>query len=134
MKNQLNKLLDSILLENKCEPNLRKQLVNHLTEETREYYDLLQTRIEHGEKLEPIELKIMREKINDNLKELKVTLMVKFANEYTPLPAAVAFIFDKDGMRQKIAEVKALPGVEYVSGWYNPAQSYTYQSRGENYD
>ena len=115
MKNQLNKLLDSILLENKCKPNLRKQLVNHLTEETREYYDLLQTRIKHGEKLEPIELKIMREKINDDLKELKVTLMVKFANEYAPLPAAVAFIFDKDGMRQKIAEIKALPGVECVS-------------------
>ena len=134
MQNQLNKLLDDILLENKCKPNLRKQLVNHLTEETREYYDLLQTRIKHGEKLEPIELKIMREKINDDLKELKVTLMVKFANGYTPLPAAVAFIFDKDGMRQKVAEIKALPGVEYVSGWYNPEQSYTYQSTEKQYD
>lgn len=128
MSNQLNKLLDSILLENKCKPKLRKQLVNHLAEETREYYDLLQTRSEHGEELDPVELKIMREKINDDMVGLKITLMAKFTGGYTALPAAVAFIFDEDGMRQKVAEVKALPGVEYVCGWYNPAQSYTYQS------
>lgn len=134
MNNQLNKLLDDILLENKCKPNLRKQLVNHLTEETRKYYDLLQKRIENGEKLAPIELKIMREKINDELKELKTTLMVQFVNGYTPLPTAVAFAFDKDGMRQKVAEVKSMPGVEYVCGWYNPAPSYTYKSTETNYD
>lgn len=134
MNNQLNKLLDEILSENKCKPNLRKQLVNHLTEETREYYDLLNKRIEHSEKLAPIELKIMHEKINDELKELKITLMVKFENGYTPLPAAVAFIFDKDGMKQKVDEAKSMPGVEYVTGWYNPAQSYTYQSTENQYD
>ena len=80
MNSQLNKLLDGILLENKCKPNLRKSLVNHLTDETREYYNLLQTRIENGEKLAPIELKIMHEKINDDMEKLKVTLMAKFAN------------------------------------------------------
>ena len=134
MHNQLNKLLDDILLENNCKPNLRKQLVNHLTEETREYYDLLQKRVKRGEKLEPIELNIMREKINDDMKGLKITLMAKFTGGYTALPAAVALVFDKDGMRQKVAEIKVLPGVKYVSGWYNPAQSYTYQYTGENYD
>lgn len=117
MNNQLNKLLDDILLENKCKPNLRKQLVNHLTPETREYYDLLRKRTENGQKLESIELNIMREKIDHDMKELKVTLMVKFISGHTTLPATVAFIFDKDGIRQKVAEIKALPGVEYVSGW-----------------
>ena len=117
MNNQLNKLLDDILLENKCKRNLRKQLVNHLTKETREYYDLLHKRTKNGQKLAPIELNIMREKINDDMKELKVTLMVKFISGHTTLPATVAFIFDKDGIRQKVAEIKALPGVEYVSGW-----------------
>lgn len=117
MNNQLNKLLDDILLEDKCKRNLRKQLVNHLTKETREYYDLLHKRTKNGQKLAPIELNIMREKINDDMKELKVTLMVKFISGHTTLPATVAFIFDKDGIRQKVAEIKALLGVEYVSGW-----------------
>ena len=73
MNNQLNKLLDDILLENKCKPNLRKQLLNHLTEETREYYDLLQKRIERGDTPAPVELKIMREKINNDMEKLKTT-------------------------------------------------------------
>lgn len=41
MDNQLNKLLENILIEHRCKPNLRKALVKHLTEETREYYDFL---------------------------------------------------------------------------------------------
>ena len=105
-----------------------------MTEETREYYDLLQKRIEHGEKLAPVELKIIGDKINDDMEKLKTTLMVKFANGYTALPAAVAFIFDKDGMGQKVAEIESMPGVEYIEGWYIPAPSYTYQSTEKKYD
>jgi len=41
MDNQLNQLLENILIEHRCKPNLSKALVKHLTEETREYYDFL---------------------------------------------------------------------------------------------
>lgn len=117
MENQLNKLLEKILIEHKCKPNLRKSLVKHLTEETREYYDLLKKRIDHGEKVAPIELKIMGEKINDDMEDLKRTLLAQFDTGETALPVAIAYIFDEEGMRQKVNEIKANPHVAYVCGF-----------------
>lgn len=117
MHNQLNKLLENILIEHKCKPNLRKALVKQLTEETREYYDLLKKRINHGEKLAPIELKIMRDKINEDMEGLKVTLMAKFIGGETAVPVVVAYAFDEEGQRQKIAEIKANYPIEYVCGF-----------------
>lgn len=117
MDNQLNQLLENILIEHRCKPNLRKALVKHLTEETREYYKLLKKRMNQGEKLAPIELKIMNEKINDDMEGLKRTLLAQFVNGETALPVAIAYIFDEEGMRQKVNEIKANPHVEYVCGF-----------------
>lgn len=117
MDNQLNKLLENILIEHRCKPNLRKALVKHLTEETREYYELLKKRMNQGEKLAPIELKIMSEKINDDMEGLKRTLLAQFVNGETALPVAIAYIFDDEGMQQKVNKIKANPHVEYVCGF-----------------
>lgn len=74
-------------------------------------------RINHGEKLAPIELKIMCEKINDDMEGLKRTLLAQFVNGETALPVSIAYIFDEEGMRQKVNEIKANPHVEDICGF-----------------
>lgn len=59
----------------------------------------------------------MRDKINEDMEGLKLTLMAQFIGGETAVPVAIAYTFDDEGQRQKIAEIKANYPIEYVCGF-----------------
>lgn len=48
MTNPIDKLIETILINIDSDPNLKNELLNDLTEETKHYYDILHTRAEQG--------------------------------------------------------------------------------------
>lgn len=116
MNNPLNKLFADILSENNCPYYLKQQLIDNLSDETLKYYNLLHYRMKNGELHKNIELNILREKIKENMVNLKSVIMVKFIGNQEARPAAVVFDFDKEGIQRKIDELKNNPNVEYILG------------------
>ena len=116
MNNPLNKLFADILSENNYPYSLKQQLIDYLSDETRKYYNLLNYRMKNGELPENIELNILREKIKEDMVNLKSVIMVKFIGDQEARPAAVVFDFDKEGIQRKIDELKNNPNVEYILG------------------
>lgn len=62
MTNPIDKLIETILINTDSDPNLKNELLNDLTEETKHYYDILHTRAEQGQPVEELELEMLTEK------------------------------------------------------------------------
>ena len=63
MTNPIQKLIKNILTETKSHPHLKKELLNDLTKETKEYYNILNQRAKDGQHIAKLELKMLKEKI-----------------------------------------------------------------------
>jgi hypothetical protein len=59
----------------------------------------------------------MNEKINEDMKGLKRTLLVTFLGSETAEPVAISYIFDTEGQQEKIAEIKANYPIDKVCGF-----------------
>ena len=60
--NKLEKLLDEILTDIGCDCNIKLELIDAFDTETREYYDVLNNRVQNGETIAKVELDILRKK------------------------------------------------------------------------
>ena len=62
MTNPIQKLIKNILTEIKSNPHLKKELLNDLTKETKEYYNILNQRAKDNQHIAKLELKMLKEK------------------------------------------------------------------------
>lgn len=114
MTNPIDKLIETILIDTDSDPNLKNELLNDLTEETKHYYNILHTRAEQGQPIEELELKMLTEKIHKDIRERRILIEGKFDTSERAKPLAIVYGFDVKKREQLIAKYKAMPYIEYV--------------------
>lgn len=75
MTNPIQKLIKNILTEIKSNPHLKKELLNDLTKETKEYYNILNQRAKDNQHIAKLELKMLKEKSIKTL--MRIALLSK---------------------------------------------------------
>lgn len=113
MTNPVKKLIKDILTETKSDPNLEKELLNDLTKETKEYYNILNQRAEDNQHIAKLELKMLKEKIYKDINTHRVVIEGIFENSY-PKPFDIVYGFDTKKRDQLVEKYKAMPNIEWV--------------------
>ena len=113
MTNPVKKLIKDILTETKSDPNLEKELLNDLTKETKEYYNILNQRAEDNQHIAKLELKMLKEKIYKDINTHRVVIEDIFENSY-PKPFDIVYGFDTKKRDQLVEKYKAMPNIEWV--------------------
>lgn len=113
MTNPVKKLIKDILTETKSDPNLEKELLNDLTKETKEYYNILNQRAEDNQHIAKLELKMLKEKIYKDINTHRVVIEGIFENNY-PKPFDIVYGFDTKKRDQLVEKYKAMPNIEWV--------------------
>lgn len=114
MTNPIDKLIETILINIDSDPNLKNELLNDLTEETKHYYDILHTRAEQGQPVEELELEMLTEKIHKDIRANRILITGKFDTSERENPLDIVYGFDVKKREQLIAKFKAMPNIEYV--------------------
>ena len=110
--NKLEKLLDEILIDIGCDCTIKPDLIDAFDSETREYYDVLNTRVQICEKIAQVELDILREKIYDCISNCKIVYYAKFIGDRQVHPVVSGYTFDREDLKRKVNHVRSLPGIE----------------------
>ena len=114
MTNPIDKVIETILINTDSDPNLKNELLDDLTEETKHYYDILHTRAEQGQPVEELELEMLTEKIRKDIRARRILIEGKFDTSERAKPLAIVYGFDVKKREQLIAKYKAMPGIEYI--------------------
>lgn len=114
MTNPIDKLIETILINIDSDPNLKNELLNDLTEETKHYYDILHTRAEYGQPVKELELEMLTEKIHKDIRAHRILITGKFDTSERAKPLDIVYGFDVKKREQLIAKFKAMPNIEYV--------------------
>lgn len=93
MTNPVKNLIQTILTETKSDPNLEKELLNDLTKETKEYYNILNQRAKDNQHIAKLELKMLKEKIYKDINAHRVVIEGTFKDSY-PKPLDIVYGFD----------------------------------------
>lgn len=114
MTNPVKNLIQTILTETKSDPHLKKELLNDLTKETKEYYKILNQRAKDGQHIAKLELKMLKEKIYKDINAHRVVIEGTFKDSY-PKPLDIVYGFDTKKRDQLIQKYKALPNIIYIT-------------------
>lgn len=114
MTNPIQKLIKNILTEIKSDPHLKKKLLNDLTKETKEYYNILNRRAKNSQHIAKLELKMLKEKIYKDINAHRVVIEGTFKDSY-PKPLDIVYSFDTKKRDQLIQKYKALPNIVYIT-------------------
>lgn len=114
MTNPVKNLIQTILTETKSDPNLEKELLNDLTKETKEYYNILNQRAKDNQYIAKLELKMLKEKIYKDINAHRVVIEGTFKDSY-PKPLDIVYGFDTKKRDQLINKYKALPNIIYIT-------------------
>jgi hypothetical protein len=114
MTNPVKNLIKDILTETESNPNLEKELLNDLTKETKEYYNILNRRAKDGQHIAKLELKMLKEKIYKDINAHRVVIEGTFKDSY-PKPLDIVYGFDTEKRDQLIDKYKALPNIIYIA-------------------
>ena len=114
MTNPIQKLIKNILTETKSEPHLKKELLNDLTKETKEYYNILNNRTKDGQHIAKLELKMLKEKIYKDINAHRVVIEGTFKDSY-PKPLDIVYSFEKEKCNQLCKEYKSLPNLMWIT-------------------
>lgn len=114
MTNPIQKLIKNILTETKSDPHLKKELLNDLTKETKEYYNILNRRAKDGQHIAKLELKMLKEKIYKDITTHRIVIEGTFKDSY-PKPLDIVYGFDTKKRDQLIQKYKALPNIIYIT-------------------
>lgn len=114
MTNPVKNLIQTILTETKSDPNLEKELLNNLTKETKEYYNILNNRAKDRQHIAKLELKMLKEKIYKDINAHRVVIEGTFKDSY-PKPLDIVYGFDTKKRDQLIDKYKALPNIIYIA-------------------
>lgn len=110
MTNPVKNLIQTILTETKSDLNLEKELLNDLTKETKEYYNILNQRVKDNQHIAKLELKMLKEKIYKDINAHRVVIEGTFKDSY-PKPLDIVYGFDTKKRDQLINKYKALPNI-----------------------
>lgn len=114
MTNPIQKLIKNILTETKSDPHLKKELLNDLTKETKEYYNILNNRTKDGQHIAKLELKMLKEKIYKDINAHRVVIEGTFKDSY-PKPLDIVYGFEKEKCNQLCKEYKSLPNLMWIT-------------------
>lgn len=114
MTNPVKNLIKNILTETKSDPNLEKELLNDLTKETKEYYNILNQRAKDNQHIAKLELKMLKEKIYKDIDAHRVIIEGTFKNSNYLKPLDIVYGFDTNKRDQLIDEYKAMPNIERI--------------------
>lgn len=114
MTNPVKNLIKNILTETKNDPHLKKELLNDLTKETKEYYNILNRRAKNSQHIAKLELKMLKEKIYKDINAHRVVIEGTFKDSY-PKPLDIVYSFDTKKRNQLIQKYKALPNIVYIT-------------------
>lgn len=114
MTNPVKNLIQTILTETKSDANLEKELLNNLTKETKEYYNILNQRANDGQHIAKLELKMLAEKIYKDINAHRIVIEGTFKDSY-PKPLDIVYGFDTKKRDQLIQKYKALPNIVYIT-------------------
>ena len=115
MTNPVKKLIKDILTETKSDPNLEKELLNDLTKETKEYYNILNKRAKDNQHIAKLELKMLKEKIYKDINVHRVVIEGTFKNETHLKSLDIVYSFDTKKRDQLIEHYKSLPNIIYIT-------------------
>lgn len=114
MTNPIQKLIKNILTETKSNPHLKKELLNDLTKETKEYYNILNQRAKDDQHIAKLELKMLKEKIYKDITAHRIVIEGTFKDSY-PKPLDIVYGFDIEKRKQLVEHYKALPDIIYIT-------------------
>lgn len=114
MTNPVKNLIQTILAKTDSDPNLEKELLNDLTKETKEYYNILNQRAKDNQHIAKLELKMLKEKIYKDIDAHRVIIEGTFKNETHLKPLDIVYGFDTKKRDQLVKEYNALPNIERV--------------------
>lgn len=114
MTNPVKNLIKNILTETKSDSHLKKELLNDLTKETKEYYNILNRRAKNSQHIAKLELKMLKEKIYKDINAHRVVIEGTFKDSY-PKPLDIVYGFDIKKRKQLIEHYKALPNIIYIT-------------------
>jgi len=115
MTNPVKNLIQTILTETNSDPNLEKELLNDLTKETKEYYNILNQRAKDNQHIAKLELKMLKEKIYKDIDAHRVIIEGTFKNSDCLKPLDIVYGFDIKKRDQLIDKYNALPNIEWVT-------------------
>ena len=114
MTNPVQKLIKDILTKTNSDPSLKKELLNDLTKETKEYYKILNNRAKDGQHIAKLELKLLAEKIFTDIDAHRIVIEGTFKNSY-PKPLDIVYSFDTKKRDQLIDKYKSLPNIKVIA-------------------
>jgi hypothetical protein len=114
MTNPIQKLIKNILTETKSDPHLKKELLNDLTKETKEYYNILNQRAKDNQHIAKLELKMLKEKIYKDINAHRIVIEGTFKDSY-PKPLDIVYGFEKEKCNQLCKEYKSLPNLMWIT-------------------
>lgn len=115
MTNPVKNLIQTILTETKSDPNLEKELLNNLTKETKEYYNILNNRAKDSQHIAKLELKMLKEKIYKDIDAHRVVIEGTFTTSDCLKPLDIVYGFDTKKRDQLIDKYNASPNIEWVT-------------------
>lgn len=114
MTNPIQKLIKNILTETKSDPHLKKELLNDLTKETKEYYNIRNQRAKDNQHIAKLELKMLKEKIYKDINAHRIVIEGTFKDSY-PKPLDIVYGFDIEKRKQLCKEYKSLPNLMWIT-------------------
>lgn len=114
MTNPVQKLIKDILTETKSNPNLEKKLLNDLTKETKEYYNILNNRAKDGQHIAKLELRMLAEKIYKDINDHRIIIEGTFKDSY-PKPLDIVYDFDIEKRKQLVEHYATLPNIIHIT-------------------
>ena len=115
MTNPVKNLIQTILTETKSDVHLKKELLNDLTKETKEYYNILNRRAKNDQHIAKLELKMLKEKIYKDINTHRVVIEGTFTTSDYLKPLDIVYSFDTKKRDQLIDKYKALPNIIYIA-------------------
>lgn len=115
MTNPVKKLIKDILTETKSDPHLKKELLNDLTKETKEYYKILNQRAKDGQHIAKLELKMLKEKIYKDITAHRIVIKGTFTTSNCLKPLDIVYGFDIEKRKQLVEHYKTLPNIIYIT-------------------
>lgn len=114
MTNPVKNLIQTILTETKSNSNLEKELLNDLTKETKEYYNILNNRVKDGQHIAKLELRMLAEKIYKDINDHRIIIEGTFKDSY-PKPLDIVYGFDIEKRKQLVEHYATLPNIVHIT-------------------
>lgn len=89
-------------------------MLNDLTKETKEYYNILNNRAKDGQHIAKLELRMLAEKIYKDINDHRIIIEGTFKDSY-PKPLDIVYGFDIEKRKQLVEHYATLPNIIHIT-------------------